>query len=86
LLLNVQQDIALLDSFVRWVFALKFDSKLRPLPRGVALYAILNCDEAKAAAIGTVARGKQNNFRISALANRLIRWDQLVRELRAFVL
>jgi len=37
LLLNEQQGIALLDSFVRWVFALKFDSKLRPLPRGAGV-------------------------------------------------
>jgi hypothetical protein len=85
LLLNDERQIALLDSCVRWVFALKCDNKLRPLPRGAARYAILSCNEAKAAAMGTVARGKQNNFRISALSDRLIRWDQLVNELRSFV-
>lgn len=85
LLLNDGSKMAILDSCVRWVFALKFDSKLRALGRGAARYAMLSCREAKAAAMANVARGKQNNFRISALDDRLIRWDQLVNELRSFV-
>jgi hypothetical protein len=67
------------EPYVLWVFALKFDSKLRALARGAARYAILNSREAKAAAMGVVARGKQNNFRLSALSNCLIHWDQFVR-------
>lgn len=83
---NDEFAIGLLDPCVRWVFGLKVDSRFRPLPRGTARYAILNCREAKAAAMGTVSRSKQNNFRISALADRLIGWDQLVDELKCFVL
>jgi len=86
LLLNDDRRLAMLDSYIRWAFALRVDSKLRPLPKGSARYAILSCREAKAAAMGVVARGKQNNFRISALTDRLIRWDQLVNELRTLVL
>jgi hypothetical protein len=72
--------LALLDPFVRWVYA---DATQRP---GSARYALFTCTKAKAAAMGGVARDKQNNLRISALRDSLVGWDQPCSQLQEFLL
>ena len=64
-----------LDASVHWAFV----DATRDV--GTARYALIDCQEARAAAMGGVARGKQNNFKVSALTHHLVGWlkfrDQL---------
>lgn len=80
LLLCTEETLPLLDGTVRWVYA---DATLPP---GSARYALFNCAVAKMLAMGGVARGKQNNLRISGLRNRLVDWNSLRHELEEFLL
>lgn len=81
LLLCGDSDLCLFDSSVRWVFA---DATQQP---GSRRYALLTCATAKKAAMGsTVARGKQNNLRISALSKSLVDWPQLRQDVGGFLL
>lgn len=56
------------DRVVRWAFA---DATREP---GSARYALLTCSEARAVAMGGVARDKQNNFSLSALKGYWMTW------------
>ncbi len=69
-----------LDSIVRWIYA---DATQ---PAGGRRYALFTCAKAKAAAMGGVARGKQNNLRTSVLRDYLLTWNQLCDEVRRFLL
>lgn len=79
LLLSSMDQLTVLDSHVRWAFA---DATQ---PWGTTRYALLTCSEARDAAMGGVARGKQNNFRISALAGHSIYWPAFCEKLVAFL-
>ena len=46
---------------------------------------MFDCRRAKAAVMGEVRKGKQNNFRLSALDDCFMRWHTLVEELDAFL-
>ena len=79
LLLYSPDQLAILDAHVRWAFA-------NAMQRcGTTRYALLSCSQARDAAMGGVARGKQNNFRISALKSHCIDWPTLCEELLAFL-
>jgi hypothetical protein len=80
LLLSPDASLPLLDGAIRWVYA---DATS---PIGSARYALFTCANAKAAAMGGVARGKQNNLRTSALRNCLLAWNPLCDEMRNFLL
>ena len=80
LLLCLDASLPLLDGMIRWVYA---DATLPP---GSPRYALFTCAKAKAAAMGGVARGKQNNLRTSALRDCLVAWNQLCEELHSFLL
>lgn len=62
LLLSNPSALRLVDQSVRWVLA---DATL---PRGAARYACFDCAAASQAAMGGVARGKQNTFSLTAPA------------------
>jgi hypothetical protein len=79
LLLSSMDQLAILDSHVRWAFA---DATQ---PYGASRYALLACSEARDVAMGGVARGKQNNFRVSGLAGHRITWATFCERLLAFV-
>lgn len=79
ILLCSEENLAVLDNAVRWVFA---DATRAP---GSPRYAFVDCRRARAAAMGQVAKGKQNNFRVSALADSFVTWPDLVAELRQFL-
>jgi|SRR5580765_3169697 len=79
LLLSSIDQLAILDSHVRWAFA---DATQ---PRGTTRYALLTCSQARDAAMGGVARGKQDNFRISALKAHCIAWPTFCEKLLAFL-
>jgi hypothetical protein len=79
LLLCPDSDLGLLDSDVRWVLA---DATRRA---GSARYALFDCRRAKAAAMGEVRKGKQNNLRLSALDDCFVTWRELVERLDAFL-
>jgi hypothetical protein len=79
LLLCPEPDLGLLDSDIRWILA---DATRR---EGSARYAMFDCRRAKAAAMGEVRKGKQNNLRLSALDNCFVTWPHLVEELDAFL-
>ncbi len=79
LLLSSMAQLAILDTHVRWAFA---DATQ---PRGTTRYALLTCSEARDASMGGVARGKQNNFRISALTAHRIAWPTFCEKLLAFL-
>lgn len=61
LLLFDKGSLCLFDSVVRWAYA---DATL---PLGASRYGLFSCAAAKAAAMGTITREKQNNLRASAL-------------------
>lgn len=52
---------------------------------GASRYALLTCEDAKAAAMGGVARGKQNNLRISAFRANLVSWVDFEKQVREFL-
>lgn len=75
----LSDEMPLFDACVRWAFA---DATRRP---GSRRYALLNCTEAKSAVMNRVARDKQNNFRLSALSQHLVCWEEFAKELLAFL-
>jgi hypothetical protein len=77
LLEGAQLDV--LDEFVRWAFV---DATR---PHGSDRYALLTCREAKSAAMGSIASGKQNNFRMSAITPHLVTWPVFSERLVEFV-
>jgi len=79
LLLCPDQDLALLDTAVRWILA---DATR---PAGSARYALFDCRRAKAAAMGGVRKGKQNNLRMSALQDCFQAWPELLGQLQRFM-
>jgi hypothetical protein len=80
LLLCPDDVLPLFDGTVRWVYA----DATQPI--GTARYAVFTCARAKAAAMGGVARGKQNNLRISALRDCLVTWSHFSDDVRRFLL
>jgi hypothetical protein len=79
LLLSSPDQLANLDRHVRWAFV---DATR---PRGTPRYALLTCSEARNAAMGGVARGKQNNFKISAIKAYWTAWPTFCEHLLAFL-
>jgi hypothetical protein len=69
-----------LDKHLRWAFV------NATLPPGAARYALLTCFDARAAVMGGVARGKQNNFKISAIEAHLSTWPIFCASLLTFLL
>jgi hypothetical protein len=80
LLLLPASELQLADAFMRWVLV---DGTL---PKGSPRYAYFTCTQASKAVMGKVARGKQNNLRVSYFQKHLITWDQLSDELLHFLL
>jgi len=78
--LLLSENVGILDDCVRWAFA--DDTK----PPGEARFALLNCSEAKAAVMGVVAQGKQNNFNFSKVRSHLVGWQVFAERLVTFVL
>ncbi len=79
LLLCPDRDLELLDNAVRWVLA---DATR---PAGAARYALFDCRRAKAAAMGEVRKGKQNNLRLSALQDCFVTWSDMLEQLSQFL-
>jgi len=79
LLLSSRDEFAILENHVRWAFA----DATRPC--GSARYALLTCSKARGAAMGSVATGKQNNFRIAALDGEWVMWPVFCEYLRSFL-
>ena len=80
LLLLPAESLPLLNGMVGWVFA---DATQ---PVGARRYCLFTRETAKAAAMGGVGRGKQNNLRISAFRDRLVDWTRLRTQVEQFVL
>ena len=78
--LLLSENVGILDDHVHWAFA---DATKPP---GAARFALLNCSEAKAAVMGVVARGKQNNFNFSKVSSHLVSWQLFAERLVTFVL
>lgn len=79
LLMLAQGRLALADGFTRWL--LVDGTRDRGAPR----YAIFDNIEASNAAMGGVARSKQNNLRVNQLMQHAVTWDTLSREIRNFL-
>lgn len=69
-----------LNPSVRWCFA------DLTLPAGTSRYSPITCAEAKQAAMGKIAKGKQNNFRIKDALAHPLTWDELLGNLERFLL
>lgn len=69
----------LVAPFVRWVLV---DALL---PSGTKRYALFDSNTAKAAAMGEVKAGKQNNFRVSALRPHMVEWSEFLLMLEQFL-
>lgn len=78
-LLSSVDQLAILNSHVLWAFA---DATQ---PRGTTRYALLTCSEARDAAMGGVAREKQNNFRMSMLNAHRVAWPTFCEKLLTFL-
>lgn len=79
LLLAGPDQLAILNRHVRWAFV---NAMLLP---GAPRYALLTCSEARTAAMGTVARDKQNNFKMSAITAHLSTWPIFCESLLSFL-
>lgn len=79
LLLCSEKDLSLLDTSVRWILA---DATRQP---GTKRYALFDSRRAKAAAMGEVRKGKQNNLKISGIQDCFVAWTALVEQLREFL-
>lgn len=79
LLLNEGPQLNVLDRFIRWAFV---DATR---PHGSDRFALMTCREARSAAMGLVAPGKQNNFRMSAIAPHMVAWPLFAEPLVQFV-
>jgi len=77
LLENSQLNLA--NQFIRWLLV---DGTK---PKGSSRFIIFDNIQARNAAMGGVRRGKQNNFRINALVNNAITWDNFLKELEDFL-
>lgn len=80
ILLSPLDQLAMLDRQVAWAFVDATQSY------GTPRYALLTCSEAMGAAMGTIARDKQNNFRISQLEPHLTKWANFCEHLSRFLL
>jgi len=80
LLLFGESSLCLFDSVVRWAYA---DATLPP---GASRYGLFTCEAAKAAAMGSITRGKQNNLSVSALRPGLVGWKEFCGQVKGFLL
>src|SRR5579859_1349998 len=80
LLLTHDNCLSLLDPIVRWTYV----DATREI--GSKRYCLFTCEKAKVGAMGGVARGKQNNLRISAFEQNLVDWVQLQIQIQQFLL
>jgi len=71
ILLSPRETLQLLQDSVRWIVA---DATRLP---GQPRYAFISSLDAKDAAMGQVAHGKQNNFRTSKFHDTYLTWAQL---------
>jgi hypothetical protein len=71
---------SVLDPHVRWVIV---DATM---PYKSERFALFDNRQARAAAIGGVASGKQNNFRLAALKDGMTTWTVFCERLKAFVM
>jgi hypothetical protein len=72
ILLRPDHELAILDGAIRWVLM----DTIRP--HGSPRYVLFDCVAARAAASGRVARGKQNNFRLTAFSREYVTWGELL--------
>lgn len=80
LLLHSPQELQIVDSSIRWILG------MGAIPAGSPRYAMFTNTQAKKASMGGVARGKQNNLRVSDFQKQLITWDDLSKILYRFLL
>jgi len=80
LLLQSDARLEIVSSMIRWVLV------NGTCPLGTRRYAIFTNGQAKQAAMGKVARGKQNNLRVNQLMRSPLTWDELSIALRDFLL
>src|SRR5437763_5134280 len=69
LLRHSVNELAIVEPLIRWVLV---DALL---PLGAKRYAIFDSITARAAAMGQIAVGKQNNFRLSVLRPQMTVWN-----------
>ena len=79
LLLLKDSELHLADKYIAWVLV---DGTI---PAGSKRFIFFNNTQAKSAAMRTVSRGKQNNFRVKALSSKALTWDDLSAQLATFL-
>jgi hypothetical protein len=79
LLLRPDNELAILNGAIRWVLM----DAIRQ--HGSARYVLFDCMAARAAASGRVARGKQNNFRVTAFSRDYVTWGVLLDRVTEFL-
>lgn len=80
LLLLGDRKLGLADQFIRWILADGTKSK------GIERFVIFNNKQAKNSAMGSVKKGKQNNFRVNVLMRKAITWNKLLEEIEHFLI
>lgn len=79
ILLQSEEKLSLLDQFIRWAIV---DATSPP---GSERYGLINCTQARHAAMGGVAQGKQNNFRLGTIRHSLKPWVAFCGEISKFL-
>jgi cation transport regulator ChaC len=79
LLLLAEGRLALADVFTRWLLV---DCTRN---RGTPRYVIFDNSQARSAAMGGVARSKQNNLRVNQLMQHAVTWETLSNEIHNFL-
>jgi len=74
-----ERKLAVADEFVRWILA----SDL--VEHKANRYAIFDNHQARDAAMGGLARGKQNNLRVNQLMLQAVTWERLSEEIQCFL-
>lgn len=80
LLISAMSEPSITEPHIRWVLG------NGSLPKGSARYAIFTTSQANEASMGGVARGKQNNHRVSDFQYKMISWEDLVLRIDQFLL
>ncbi len=80
LLLTDANELIEYEKIIRWAFV---DATMKV---GTRRYALITCIEARDAVMGSVCRGKQNNFKMSSIKMHQISWPDFIQKLSDFLI
>ncbi len=79
-LLRDPVNLPIIDSFVRWILGVGTE------PIGAPRYAFFTSVQARGAVIVSMERDNEDNLRVSTFQNNLVTWEELLAQLKEFLL